>query len=83
MIREADAFDVQLALARMTRLRVSTRQLDQHEVQYLIGFKWLFTLDEDQLDSLAREIDSPAMFKDAYDTLKHSCLKFADFLSER
>lgn len=83
MIRPADALDVQLALARMTRLRVSTRQLNGHEAQFLIGFRWLFTVDEDELDALAREVDSPAMFKDAYDKLKHSCLRFADILSER
>lgn len=80
MIRPADALDVQLALARMTRLRVSTRQLDQHECQYLIGFSWLLTLDEDELDSLCREVDSGAQFKEAYDRLKHRCLSHPDYL---
>ena len=54
MIRAADAFDVQLALARMTRLRVSTRKLDQLECQYQIGFTWLLTLDEEDHKKLAR-----------------------------
>lgn len=83
MIRPADAFDVQLALSRMTRLRVSTRQLDAHDCQYLIGFTWLLTLDEDELDSLAREVESPAQFQAAYDRLKHRCLTHPDYLRGR
>lgn len=83
MIRPADAFDVQLALARMTRLRVSTRKLDQLECQYQIGFTWLLTLDEDELDSLSREVDSAAQFKEAYDRLKHRCLTHPDYLRDR
>lgn len=81
MIRPADAFDVQLALARMTRLRVSTRKLDQLECQYQIGFTWLLTLDEDELDRLSREVESPAQFKEAYDKLKHTCLTNPDYLA--
>ena len=80
MIRPADALHVQMALARMTRLRVSTRQLDEREVQFLIGFTWLLTLDEDQLDTLAGTIDSPALFQAAYDDLKYRCLSRPDFL---
>ena len=83
MIRPADALDVQLALARMTRQRVSTRQLDQSEVQYTIAFKFLLTLDEDELDSLAREAESDAQFRQAYDKLKYRCLSCPDYLRER
>ncbi len=78
MIRPADAFDVQMALKRMTRERVSTRQINGYECQYQIGFSWLLTLDEDELDSLSRETDSPAQFKEAYDKLKHRCLSHPD-----
>lgn len=83
MIRNADAFDVQLAIARMARLRVSTRQLDSRQVQYLIGFKWLFTVDEDELDQLARDVESNRQFKETFDALKGSCLAFAEILRER
>lgn len=83
MISPADAFDVQLAIARMTRLRVATRKLDGHEVQYLIGFKWLFTVDEDELDQLARDADSISQFKETFDALKGRCLTFSEILSER
>jgi len=83
VIRPADAFDVQLAIARMTRLRVSTRQLNEYQVQYLIGFKWLFTCDEDELDQLARDVESNSQFKETFDTLKGRCLTFSEILSER
>lgn len=83
MIRHADAFDVPLALARTTKLRVSTRQLHEHQVEYIIGFKWKFVLDEDELDLLARETESPHQFKEAFDTLKRTCLVYSEVLSER
>lgn len=83
MIRPADALDVQLSLARMTRQRVSTRQLNEYEVQYTIAFRYLLTLDEDDLDSLSRDTDSEHQFKQAYDRLKHRCLTHPDFLRER
>lgn len=67
----------------MTRLRVSTRKLDGQEVQYLIGFKWLFTLDEDELDQLARDVDINSQFKKTFDGLKGRCLTFSEILSER
>lgn len=83
MIRPADALDVQMALARMTRCRVSVRDLTEHEAQYTIQFKYLLTLDEDELNALAREVDSPSQFKEAYDNLKYQCLTRPDYLRER
>ncbi|PZT94146.1 MAG: hypothetical protein DI625_08400 [Sphingomonas sp.] len=83
MIRPADALDVQMALARMTRCRVSIHDLTEYEARYTIAFKFLLTLDEDELNVLAREVDSPSQFKEAYDTLKYQCLTRPDYLRER
>lgn len=83
MIRDHHAFDVQTTLARITRLRVDTRQLTEHEVQYQIGFKWNLTLDEDQLRSLYNETDTDSRFREVFDELKATCLTFNPIQASR
>jgi hypothetical protein len=76
MIKAHAAFDVQTTLAKVTRLRVDTRQLSQDEVVYQIGFKWSLALDEDQLRTLWNETEHESQFREALDALKPSCLFF-------
>lgn len=83
MIKPHSAFDVQTTLARVTRLRVDTRQLNEHEVQYTIGFKWNLTLDEDQLRTLWKETDHDSQFREALELLKPTCLTYAPLQAAR
>lgn len=83
MIRAHQAFDVQTSLARITRLRVDTRALNDSEVLYIIGFKWNLALDEDELDRLYDAVESDAQFREVFDTLKATCLTFAPFQASR
>jgi hypothetical protein len=83
MIRPHSAFDVQTTLAKVTRLRVDTRQLTADEVQFQIGFKWTLTLDEDQLRTLWHETDHDSQFREALDALKPTCLAFNPFQASR
>ncbi|MCI1142157.1 hypothetical protein MOP88_07360 [Sphingomonas sp. WKB10] len=70
MIRAHQAFDVQTSLARITRLRVATCGLNDHEVLFRIGFTWDLALDEDDLRKLYNATDSDAAFRDVFDQLK-------------
>lgn len=83
MIKAHTAFDVQTTLAKVTRLRVDTRQLTAHEVQYQIGFKWTLTLDEDQLRTLWNETEHESQFREAFDLLKPICLAFNPMQASR
>lgn len=83
MIKAHAAFDVQTTLAKVTRLRVDTRQLTGDEVQYSIGYKWNLTLDEDQLRTLWNETDHESQFRDALDLLKPSCLSYNPMQASR
>ena len=76
MIKHHAVFDVQTTLAKATRLRVDTRQLNEYEVQYQIGFKWTLTLDEDQLRKLWNNTESMEQFNKELDALKPDNLKF-------
>lgn len=79
MIKAHTAFDVQTTLAKVTRLRVDTRQLSGDEVQFQIGFKLTLTLDEDQLRTLWNETEHESQFREALDLLKPKCLAFNPF----
>lgn len=70
MIKHDAAFDVQLAIAKATKLRVDTRQLTRDEVQYQIGYKWTLVLNEDELKKLWNLTDSPMDFKSKLDEIK-------------
>ncbi|MDM7954755.1 hypothetical protein [Blastomonas sp.] len=83
MIKPHAAFDVQTTLARVTRLRVDTRQLNEREVQFTIGYRWNLTLDEDQLKTLWQETDCDSRFKDVFDSLKPRCLTYAPLQANR
>lgn len=83
MIKDHAAFDVQTTLAKVTRLRVDTRQLSQDEVQYQIGFKWSLVLDEDQLRRLWNNTESLTEFNTILDELKPTCLTFNPIWASR
>lgn len=83
MIPAHKAFDVQTTLARITRLRVDTRQLDGDQVQYQIGFKWTLSLDEHDLQKLYNQTDSDHEFRQVFDQLKPSCLAYNAMLASR
>lgn len=83
MIKPHMAFDVQTTLARVTRLRVDTRQLNEHECQFTIGYRWNLTLDEDELRSLYNETDHDSQFREVLDNLKPRCLTYAPLQASR
>lgn len=83
MIRPHAAFDVQITLSRVTRLRVDTRQLDGQEVHYTIGFKWDLVLDEDDLRKLYNATDSDSEFRAAFEEMKPRCLAYNAFRASR
>lgn len=83
MIRPHHVFDVQTTLARVTRLRVDTRQLTEHECQFTIGYRWNLTLDEDELRSLYNETENDSQFRIVLDDLKPRCLTYNPLQASR
>lgn len=83
MIQPSTAFDVQTTLARITRLRVDTRALNDMEVLYTIGFVWDFVCDEEDLDKLHDAIGQDSVFREAFDKLKPTCLRYNSLRSNR
>lgn len=83
MIAAHRAFDVQTTLARITRLRVDTRNIDNTEVRYTIGFKWDFVVDEEDLRRLYNVTDCDSEFKRIFEELKATCLSYNSFKASR